>query len=451
MLKQSTQQQIGSHGSVFQIEQNLSQRYPYKEIPFNERMQNVVYDSFGYMGLQRNIDMIKDTKFSNEERIKSLKLIFNSCINPDMKARAITQFKIVDSLQYLFSSDFQNSVATISHRILLNEWASKIVYSLASISTFKEALKPLIFPLLTVITGDIMKGSSTKLKHTTHYRDKVAAAQALHQFSLCHIGCKVLLSYDMERKDDNKILDVLIYTMNNSTSELLIEYCVKTVSSMCELNSTARDLAASLNIVNSLNTLLDMFEMYPISLTANACLLVWNVSLDGQGKPYCKDHIPKLGRVIEYALKNIETIDLDNIPENDTFSIHLLASLQYCIGAMSSILVFEESKILLTKNVHSEDNRRQEINSVNLLCRCLNSLRDRSSMLNQLAFKRHCEYGSAIERNILSAIKLGSELPRVRDSFSKILKQHTDGESSKGTLFDFVYREESHLFYPTSL
>nr|CAG4709041.1 unnamed protein product [Naegleria fowleri] len=343
MLKQSTQQQIGSHGSVFQIEQNLSQRYPYKEIPFNERMQNVVYDSFGYMGLQRNIDMIKDTKFSNEERIKSLKLIFNSCINPDMKARAITQFKIVDSLQYLFSSDFQNSVATISHRILLNEWASKIVYSLASISTFKEALKPLIFPLLTVITGDIMKGSSTKLKHTTHYRDKVAAAQALHQFSLCHIGCKVLLSYDMERKDDNKILDVLIYTMNNSTSELLIEYCVKTVS--------------------------NMFEMYPISLTANACLLVWNVSLDGQGKPYCKDLIPKLGRVIEYALKNIETIDLDNIPENDTFSIHLLASLQYCIGAMSSILVFEESKILLTKNVHSEDNRRQEINSVNLLSR----------------------------------------------------------------------------------
>ena len=449
MLRATVQQSLGSHQSVFKVDEALAKRYPYKEIPFNERPQNVAYDSYGYLGLQRNINILKDNKFSNEERIKALKLIYNSCTNPDLKARAMTQFNIVDGLAHIFGSTFQNTISTVSHRILINEWGSKIVQTLAYISTFKEMLKPLVLPLVHIVTGDIMKGSSTKLKHTTHYRDKIAAAMALCQFTMCHEGCKVIISYDDERTDHNKVLDTLIYTITQTTNESLCEWCIRTISNLCEVNPKGRERAASLNIVNSLSSILDMFEIYPISLISNACLLIWNVSLDGEGKKYSKELIPKLGRVIEFCLKHIDNLDIEGLPERDIHAIDLLSALQYSTGALAAILVFEASKEFLLHNINNSDSRRDVISSVPIICKCLNLLRDKHSILYRLTHsKDYAEFCEPITKNLLSLIKLGSELPRVRDSFAKILKETKDGESVKhSTLFDFVYKDESHLFY----
>ena len=437
MLQQ--QQNIGSHQSVFKVEESLSKRYPYKEIPFSDRPQNQANDSFGYLGLKRNIDLLRDPSFPNEEKIKSLKLINNSLTNPDLKSRALNQFNIMDSFRHLFDPTFQNSITTVSHRILLNEWACKIIQSLASISTFKLTMKPIIYDLIIIVTGDVMKGSSAKMKHTTHYRDKIAAAMALHQFSMCHEGCRVLMSYDEERQDYNKVVDTLIYTIQNTTSESLSEWCIKTVSNLCEMNPTARDVASSLNVVTTIGNVLEMFEIYPVSLISNACMLSWNVALDGEGKKYSKELVPKLGRVVSFAVKHISNVDIEHLSENMSAVEELLNCVQYASGAMSSILVFEDSKTFTLNNVTAADSKDPPQTSVEILSKCLADIKDRSSVLHRIAFDYFPSYGPDIERNILSSIKFSSELPKARDAFSKELKAKS--------LFEFVYKDESHLFY----
>ncbi|KAL9650097.1 hypothetical protein ABK040_016418 [Willaertia magna] len=188
---------------------STSSCYPYKQIPFQNNPMNKAYESYGYLGLERNISLLKDNSFPIEEKIKSIQIINKIIISPEMKSRAIKDYKIIDSIIYLFTIE--------------NNKIDKLVNK---INCFENCyLKELLPYLLKIINGTIYE--NTKLKHSSVYRDKIASCYALLQFSNCNEGVNLLLDYH--------VIEQLIETLKLITNENLMEIICKVLSNCCEI------------------------------------------------------------------------------------------------------------------------------------------------------------------------------------------------------------------------
>ncbi|KAL9648922.1 hypothetical protein ABK040_008302 [Willaertia magna] len=366
---------------------STSSCYPYKQIPFQNNPMNKAYESYGYLGLERNISLLKDNSFPIEEKIKSIQIINKIIISPEMKSRAIKDYKIIDSIIYLFTIE-NNKIDKLVNKINCFENCCKLIENLITMSYFKKDLKELLPYLLKIINGTIYE--NTKLKHSSVYRDKIASCYALLQFSNCNEGVNLLLDYH--------VIEQLIETLKLITNENLMEIICKVLSNCCEYVPKARDCCANLNIVKNLNSILDLYNIYSLSLIESTCLLIWNISLDGDGKKLSKEIIPNLNRVLEYSFVNL----LQNSLQYELFK----NILNYTTGAISSILVNEDAKELMLVNC----NENNTLNGNDICCKVYNEFNLLENINND------------IFRNLENVIILASELPKNRIQCRSLLK-----------------------------
>lgn len=354
--------------TLYKTSDFLKDRHPYREKSFRQRIiddQYKVFNGYGEESLLRNINALKNDNVTIEEKIKALKLLYANLSLSEKTKFICKKLGILSALNLLLSNHEDNCV--------MNEYCSLILEKLCVVDEIVDMMdKTGTFQLLIKV---IKRDSSDP-----NQKDKCAACSCIQTVASKFTSSQILLN-------QRRIIDDLVSVLNEpeKCNERLIFLIIDSLRLLTGSSSKGRNLAAKAGIISTIEKILnrDDFKKYELTIKT-ACRLIWNVTLDGEGKILGKDIILTLCKVLK------KSIEYSNIQIQ-----------RYATGALQSILVYEKAKPITLQQF--EPNYTPVDLLVNLLS--LPKLSD------------------DIEQNTIRAIRLLSEYPEARTRVKNLLNK----------------------------